>query len=66
MRAADFDRIIIVDIETTGLGPQVRLGGVAWIQVDHDLNEVARAGSLISTKTASTVCLLSRDEHSLR
>ena len=48
MRAADFDQIIVVDIETTGLGPGARPVEVAWIQVDHDLNEVARAGSLVN------------------
>jgi DNA polymerase-3 subunit epsilon len=48
MRAADFDQIIVVDIETTGLGPGARPVEVAWIQVDPDLNEVARAGSLVN------------------
>lgn len=48
MLAADFDQIVIVDFETTGVGPNARPVEVAWIQVDHDLNETARAGSLVN------------------
>ena len=48
MLAVDFDQIIVVDIETTGLGPGARPVEVAWIQVDRDLNEIARAGSLVN------------------
>ena len=48
MLAADFDQIVIVDFETTGVGPNARPVEVAWIQVDHDLNEIARASSLVN------------------
>ena len=48
MLAADFDQIVIIDLETTGVGPNARPVEVAWIQVDHDLNEMARAGSLVN------------------
>lgn len=48
MLAADFNQIIVVDIETTGLDPGARPVEVAWIQVDRDLNEMARAGSLVN------------------
>ena len=48
MLAAEFDQIVIVDFETTGVGPNARPVEVAWIQVDHDLNETARAGSLVN------------------
>jgi len=48
MRVSDFDQIVILDLETTGVGPNARPVEVAWIQVDHDLNEIARAVSLIN------------------
>lgn len=48
MQAADFDHIVVIDFETTGVGPNARPVEVAWIHVDHDLNEFARANSFVN------------------
>lgn len=48
MRATEFNHIVVIDFETTGVGPSAQPVEVAWIQVDHQLNEIARANSLVN------------------
>lgn len=48
MQASEFTQIVVIDFETTGTGPDALPVEVAWIQVDHRLNELARAHSLVN------------------
>jgi DNA polymerase III epsilon subunit-like protein len=48
MGSAGFDQIVIIDFETTGLGPTARPVEVAWMQVDQHLHELGRAHSLVN------------------
>lgn len=48
MQVADFDRIVVLDLETTGVGPTARPVEIAWIEVDQGLDEIARADSLVN------------------
>jgi len=45
---ANFDKIVVIDFETTGLGPWARPVEVAWIQVDRNLNEISRSSSFVN------------------
>lgn len=47
MASEEFDRIVVLDFETTGLGPTARAVEVAWIEVDRDLRETGRVASLV-------------------
>jgi len=45
-----FDRMIVLDFETTGLEPGYRPVEIAWIEFDADLREVAQVHSLVDPR----------------
>jgi DNA polymerase-3 subunit epsilon len=48
----DFDRMITLDFETTGLKPGFQPLEIAWIEFDENLNAVGEVSSLLNTKVA--------------
>lgn len=41
-----YDRIVVIDFETTGLSPDAQPVESAWIEIDEDLNELAAHSQL--------------------
>lgn len=46
----NFDRMIALDFETTGLQPGFQPIEIAWVEFDQDLNSVEEVTSLLNTK----------------
>lgn len=47
-RAADYDRIVVLDTETTGLSADCGVVEIAWIEVDAGLAELERVNALVN------------------
>jgi len=43
-----FDRMIVLDFETTGLNPGYKPVEIAWVEFDNNFNELEQVGSLIN------------------
>ena len=48
----NFDRMIALDFETTGLKPGFQPLEIAWIEFDEDLNAISEVSTLLNTKVA--------------
>jgi len=45
-----FDRMIVLDFETTGLNPGYKPVEIAWVEFDSNFNELEQVGSLINPR----------------